>query len=408
MKRALVVLVILLLPSAALFIFRSWIRVPPGPVLIPVPSPAPEGARFPRLDVSDSRSVHMSWVEQVQGGGHALRFSKLSKDGWGAPRTIAKGSGWFVNWADFPSLVASSDQLLMAHWLVRSGSGTYAYDIALSFSTDAGQTWAEPVAPHRDGVAAEHGFLSAQPWEGGFALAWLDGRNSTKHGGAMSLYFTTLDPVAGPAPEVELDNRVCDCCQTAMGRIPGGLLVAYRDRSLQEIRDISMIRLQAGHWSQPTSVSRDGWQIDGCPVNGPALATQGEAVGVAWYTEADDQPRVLVALSRDAGKTFAEPVRIDEGNPSGRVDLAFAGDGGMIASWLEVVDNGTERFQLRRVAESGPGKVVTVAEGDFSRAAGFPQMLVRGDDVVLAWTDVQENATNVKTAFVRVASLAGM
>ncbi len=409
MKRALLVLVILLLPSAALFLFRGWIRVPPGPALIPVPSPAAEGARLPRLDISDTQTVRLSWIEPVSDGGHALRFSKLTKDGWEPPRTIAEGDDWFVNWADFPSLAASSDRLLMAHWLVRSGSASYAYDIALSSSTDGGRTWAKPVAPHTDGSAAEHGFLSAQPWEGGFALVWLDGRNSTNlGGGATSLYFTTLDPSAGPAPEVELDDRVCDCCQTAMARVPGGLLVAYRDRSREEIRDISIIRLQGGRWSEPASASQDGWKIDGCPVNGPALATRGEAAGVAWYTEADDQPRVLVALSRDAGRTFSEPIRIDEGNPSGRVDLAFARDGGVIASWLEVIDNRTARLQLRRVAASGPGKVVTVAEGDFSRAAGFPQMLVRGDDVVLAWTEVQKNTTHVKSALVRVASLAAM
>lgn len=406
MKKVFLVVLILLLPSAALLLFKQSIRVPARPAVIPVASPAGRNARLPRLNLSDSRMVRLSWVEPKAEGGHSLRFSKLTKDGWEAPRDIASGDNWFVNWADFPSLSAASERLLAAHWLERAGSGAYAYDIHLSVSTDGGRTWGDSLVPHHDGLGVEHGFVSLVPWQGGFGLVWLDGRGSGPRGqGAMGLRFTTLD-VSGTGPETVLDARVCDCCQTAMDQIQNGLLVAYRDRTEEEVRDISVVRWLGGQWSEPVPVHRDGWRIDGCPVNGPALAARGETAAVAWYTGAGGEPRVNLAVSGNAGRDFAPPIRIDEGNPTGRVDLAFSSNGDWIVSWLEDVGDKKTRFQLRRVGkDSGLGKVIVVAEGDFSRQAGFPQMLVRGDDVVVAWTDVQEGATAVKTAIVRVASL---
>ena len=51
-----------------------------------------------------------------------------------------------------------------------------------------------------------------------------------------------------------------------------GPVVVYRDRSEQEIRDISIVRLHDGKWSQPSSVFEDNWKINGCPVNGLSFA----------------------------------------------------------------------------------------------------------------------------------------
>jgi hypothetical protein len=47
-------------------------------------------------------------------GRFSLRFALKKGDGWSAPRVIAEGANWFVNWADFPSMVA----LPTARWLL--------------------------------------------------------------------------------------------------------------------------------------------------------------------------------------------------------------------------------------------------------------------------------------------------
>jgi hypothetical protein len=141
------------------------------------PAPAGRGSGQPNLAVSRDGRVHLSWIERLGEGRFSLRFSTMEKGGWSAPQSIAEGANWFVNWADFPSMVALPDGSLAAHWLVKSGPGTYAYDVNISRSFDGGKTWGKPFVPHRDGTQTEHGFVSMfAAKDGSLAAIWLDGR----------------------------------------------------------------------------------------------------------------------------------------------------------------------------------------------------------------------------------------
>jgi len=72
-----------------------------------------------------------------------------------------------------------------------------------------------------------------------------------------------------------------------------------------------ILRRTAQGWSAPSPVHADGWKVPGCPVNGPAVAASGRRVAVAWYTYADERPRVRLAFSDDAGARFGAPVEVD-------------------------------------------------------------------------------------------------
>ncbi|MBK8324866.1 MAG: hypothetical protein IPL06_19860 [Betaproteobacteria bacterium] len=131
------------------------------------------------------------------------------------------------------------------------------------------------------------------------------------------------------------------------------MLVAYRDRSPDEVRDIYLTRREAGGWTPPQPVHSDNWRIAGCPVNSPALAAQHSHVAIAWYTAAADSPRVYVAFSDDAGQRFGPPVRIDEGSAMGRVSVALLADGSALATWLE--SSGHDALVSGRGASPSPG-----------------------------------------------------
>src|SRR6266542_5422562 len=121
-----------------------------------LPAPAGRGSCQPNLAIAPDGRVYLSWIE----GRFSLCFALKEGDGWSAPRVIAEGANWFVNWADFSSMVALPDGSLAAHWLVKSGPETFDYDVTISRSFDGGKTWGKPFVPHRDGVKAEHGFVS--------------------------------------------------------------------------------------------------------------------------------------------------------------------------------------------------------------------------------------------------------
>ncbi|CAN5639135.1 hypothetical protein BH23GEM10_BH23GEM10_17060 [soil metagenome] len=365
----------------------------PEPVTLT--APALPGSAQPFVDAADGTFI-VSWTEPT-GEGHALRFAILGADGtWTEPRTVVTGDNWFVNWADFPSVVALPGAQLAAHWLQRSGPGTYAYDVMISQSADGGATWSDPVRPHGDGTQTEHGFVSLFPHGDVLGAVWLDGRRYAGSDGMeasneMTLHFTTV-PAGAPAPELLVDARVCDCCQTAAAITSNGPIVAYRDRTMAEIRDISVIRLVDGAWTEPAPLHADGWHIAGCPVNGPQADADGDQVAIAWFTQAQDTARVLLAFSRDAGATFAAPVRIDDGAPLGRVDVLLLDDGRAFVIWLERAGEAAEvRGRLiSSNGEAGGSRVLGTAAA--SRNSGFPRMARSGSSVVLVWNRTGDEA----------------
>lgn len=361
--------------------------------VVELPSPAPAGSAQPNLvNAGDGRAL-LSWVEQITGG-HQLRFATLNGDAWSKPQTIAEGKNWFVNWADFPAMVALPSGRLAAHWLQKSAKGTYDYDVRFAQSSDNGKTWADALTPHQDGVKAEHGFVSLLPAKDDHtSVVWLDGREMKAkqghgHGhGPMTLRYAEVAANGTIRNAAELDPRVCECCQTSAAVGPDGPIVVYRDRSADEVRDIAITRLVQGSWTQPVLVCRDEWKVAGCPVNGPSIATASSHVVVAWFTAANGKSQVKLARSGDGGESFADAIAIDRGNPVGRVDVIVREDGTAWVCWLtQVADRGEVR--VRSVSVHGKkSKTVTIAAMKTSRSGGFPRMIELKGKLLIAYRD---------------------
>ena len=373
-----------------------------APKLEVITSPAAPGSAQPQLTISD-RGPLLSWIERSQDTA-TLKFSERRAGNWSEPRIVASGRDWFVNWADVPSVIRLADGTLYGHWLQKSGADTYAYDVRLARSTDDGKTWAPSFTPHNDRTQTEHGFASLFQMPGaGLGLVWLDGRamkaGHDEHGGGdMSVRGATFTVDGKPLTETTVDLRVCECCPTAATVTADGPIVAYRDRSESEVRDIYVSRLVAGKWTEPMPVHRDNWQIAACPVNGPALAANGKNVALAWFTAKGDEGHTYVAFSSDSGKTFQTPVRLDDVSALGRVDLALLPDGAAVASWIEFAD-GKAQFKMRRVTSSGERSAAFAVAGLTSnRASGYPRMTFANGDLMFAWTDGAGTSSQVVTA----------
>src|SRR5215475_6430892 len=377
-----------------MFAILAAVAAAPAPSVTDLQSPAAVGSEEPNLTTGVDGRVYLNWLEPVSPKGYALRFSIRGQQGWSAAKTIARGTNWFVSPADFPSLSVMSDGTLAANWLVATGGpGSEAYDINVAFSKDAGASWGKPIAPHRDGKKRQHGFLSWTPTaDGKLAAIWLDGRNMpSEDEGNMALMYTTIAANGSLGPEMQIDNRVCECCKTSMARTPDGLIAVYRDRSDKEIRDISIARYANSRWSPPEALSKDGWEIDGCPINGPAVSSNGKNVAVAWFTAPDDdKPQVYVLMSADAGKTFGKKIRIDDGNPLGRVDVVSLSSGAAVVSWVERTSQGAQ-VRMREIAANGTAAAPMNVSGTFGLGSGvFPRMVRSGNDIVVAWTDASK------------------
>ena len=367
---------------------------------VEIDPPAVQGAFAPEW--STGEGLALTWIEPTAEGHHRVRIAQRSTgegtSEWLPPVTVTEGDRFFANWADFPAAVTAADGTQVVHWLEKNGEETYAYGPQLARSVDGGASWQRLGPLHDDASETEHGFVSWLRDGEDLRAFWLDGR-AMADGGPMAIRTATLTTdraVDAPAPANEvLDERICECCSTSAALAPGGPIVAYRDRSEEEIRDIHLVRRLAEGWSDPVRVGADDWRIPGCPVNGPAIDADGGWVAVAWFTAGEPQPRVQVAFSRDGGASFEPPIVVDDGRPLGRVDLVLSGPGVAVVSWLAVHAGESAQADLRlasvAVSAAQPAFAETVATTASARSSGFPRLARRGDSLLLAWVEIGED-----------------
>lgn len=368
-------------------------------------NPTATDAEAPALAIMPDGRILMSWIE-TDGPVHAsVKTAVLEGSEWSRPVTVAHGDDLFVNYADFPTVAVLPDGTLAINWLQMNGDSYFAYDTYISLSHDDGANWSTGTVPHRDGTVQQHGFVSMVPTpdnSGAFIVMWLDGRNHDSTSGqgaaeaeadAMQLRATTIGLDGELSEEILLDDRTCSCCQTSAVTLDDGtVLLSYRDRTKDEIRDISLVRRIDGAWSNPAPVSDDGWQIAGCPVNGPAIDANGDRIALVWFTAANDLPAVKMAFSEDRGASFGAPVGIDLGAPFGGVDVVQLSDGSALVSWVERTAAGEAVLVWRATPTEGCSTPVALTLVRTGRTIGFPRMASSGANVWIAWNETSRAA----------------
>lgn len=373
-----------------------------------LPSFTESPAFLPNLHTDNTGNVFISWVETIDDTS-TLFYSKFDAKNWLPKQKIASSNNWFVNWADFPSVIARNGEIMAAHWLNKVDGGTYAYNVNIATNTD---NWNKVITPHNDLTATEHGFVSLTPLsDSTFASIWLDGRNTqntnsqdshsnTDISNAMTLRAAVIKNDLTILDSYLLDASVCDCCGTSITPTQNGFIAAYRNRTSDEIRDISIIKFENGKWLEPTIVHNDNWKIAACPVNGPKLASYNNNVAIAWFTGANDTPKVKLALSTNNGTNFGTPISVDYGDPIGRVDVEFL-ENSVYVSWLERAENNRSNTQLKVKEFNLQGKLLNefhISTISASRKSGFPQITKYQNSIVLAWTDISDDEPSIYTA----------
>ncbi len=392
-----------------ILLFWVWACKPATPELIElesIPFPKMENAAMPSLFASDS-NLYISWVTMGNDTTAELYYSKLNSERqWATPLMIHQGSNWFVNWADFPALVENQG-VLLSHILQKSSPETFAYDVKLQVLPKGASQWKLNLPLHQDSTLTEHGFVSLAPYTStSFFSSWLDGRetgggghdHAAHSGGPMSIRAAEIDFNGKVLWDELLDAKTCDCCQTSGAITDLGPVVVYRNRSDREIRDIAITRLVEGKWTEPTLIYADGWEISGCPVNGPKVVAKGSNLLVGWFTAPKGIQQVKFAFSTDAGASFGEPVVIESTGLIGRVDVALLSENLGVVSWMETKGEQTFLYAAGIDHKGTIGTPLQITALDPSRKSGFPQLEVLGGQVYFAWTEINGENKNIRTA----------
>lgn len=345
----------------------------------------------PRFSQGADDDLVLSWMESRESG-TALQYAELADGSFSTPRSVVTESRMFVNWADLPSVMKVNADRLIAHWLRYSADAVYSYDVVISQSINGGVTWSEAITAHSDGTPTEHGFVSMYPEVDGVTLLWLDGRDTAEEPGenildtSMTLRSAVLTSDGRVTRKQVIDESVCDCCQTDVAISSKGPLAVYRDRTVDEIRDIYIARSVDGQWQPGRRIYADNWTIAGCPVNGPSIVANDDFVAIAWFSAANNRPVVRVVTSDDGGTTFADPVEVASGRLAGYVGLALLDDDSLVASWVGRNPSGNNALNLRRL--SSKLQLEPVQEiAEIAQLRVFPQIAVRNNNLFAAWSD---------------------
>ena len=349
-----------------------------------VKTPAHKNSLAPNL-CSFGDHFALSWIERKSDGTARLQMASWNGLSFAKKSLIAQSKQMFANWADIPSLIEAPSGDLYAHWLNRISSKTYAYGVRIERSVNRGISWNSLGWLHNDTSATEHGFVSLIPEGRRVRAFWLDGRMMSKPKGKMMLRTAILDGDQIKEERV-LDEDVCTCCPTSAVELSDGPIVVYRDRSPQEIRDISFILGSGRKWAEPTRLQTDNWLMPGCPVNGASVATTGNLVAVSRFTVIHKKAQVILRLFKEGQIKSGKEIVLDKNVPIGRCATVCTA-GSIYTVWIGLEKNQTVLW-LAQVSPAGEIKrKITLTSIDGNRSSGMPRVILSSGYLWVSWTD---------------------
>jgi hypothetical protein len=146
---------------------------------------------------------------------------------------------------------------------------------------------------------------------GNVYVAWLDERDKAVPEGSSSVYFSqSTDHGVTFSRNMRIAGSACACCRPQLYVGPSGdIYLAWRQVFGGDVRDMVLAHSKDGGktFSQPVRVAVDNWVLHACPDVGPAIGVSNGRLYVAWYSEGRQQSGIRLAVSKNGGVSFALP-----------------------------------------------------------------------------------------------------
>jgi hypothetical protein len=303
------------------------------------------------------------------------------------------------------------DPAIVVVWTSKAAGGTR---LVSARSDDGGRTFGGAAQVPGSDAPGNRGWESVAAERGGHLVAiWLDHRDLASAGGhaghmmhqpgahaeppaqgvegakLSKLFFGRLDAPGAKA----IAAGVCYCCKTALTTGPdGAIYAAWRHVYPGNLRDIafSMSRDAGRTFSEPLRVSEDKWELDGCPENGPAIAVDATSrIHIVWPSLLKESGQETLALfyasSRD-GRSFTPRVRIPTDGPAYHAQIVLSGGGALTIAWDEALKGGRHVRFARGTPSPGGGISFFPLALDGDRLGSYPSIAATASGMTAAWT----------------------
>ncbi len=349
-------------------------------------------------------SNYLSWTTTKENGDDCLVIAPFNGTSIRQETLVACGQDWFVNWADTPELAFFVSGKYITHWLEKSSSDTYDYNIKVAIGRLETEKPDTVFTLHNDRIPAEHGFVSYTSIGDEIMTVWLDGRNTKnteKSENAMSLRSCIIKDDGTITERMEIDSMVCDCCQTDLTLHKGIPYLVYRGRDGDEIRGNIMRKYEKGAWSAPYTIDTSPWKIAGCPVNGPSVISFHGKAYASWFTQVRGYPEVYVSLWNEEEKKFSETQLVSDSLSIGRMDMRAYRDH-LYVSYISVEENQSSIMVNEYDSDFALKRKIKVCEIDASRDSGCPKMLMVENNLSVVFTDINEKAPSIPIQKIKI------
>ncbi|MCO5248235.1 MAG: exo-alpha-sialidase [Chitinophagales bacterium] len=335
----------------------------------------------------------ISWVEK-DSNKHPILFFALwdeAKNTFGEKQQINLPDNTSVHEEGMPKIAFKGDGIMIATYessVPVEGKKWGISDLSYMESKDKGKTWtvAQSVFKNKyQGSSPSFSGLSRLS-DGEIGVAWLDNDTNPKNFSRPVFFAKTLKS-GGFDNAYMITPKACQCCRIAISSEQDGQVsIAFRDLSKENVRDISVATSNDNgkSFQAPSDFSKDGWVIDGCPHNGPSIASSNGKTYLTWFTGGDHIGVNYGELNKD-GTVENKTLLSKDGRFA---QLSLLNDGTPVVVYSEDFTEKNKNGSQIKIAKMHNDQFVKAKIDLSGQDADYPVIRTLNDhDVIVAWSD---------------------
>jgi len=346
-----------------------------------------DGRYNPFLAADPRGGFYLAYVERKAGISNVMMQRSSDGKTFSAPVRVNDQVGDATVRNENPPKVAVGPKgQIYACWA--NERGRWKGNIRFATSTDRGKSFSPAITLNSDGALqpAGHAFQSVSVnGKGQIYVTWIDERNKKPGDRGAEIWMSaSTDEGRTFSSDRRILGDVCECCRTQLQTDGSGrMFLSYRTvpPSGPMFRDIVLAVSQDGGKSfTKTTVSRDEWDVNACPVAGPALSVDAQGhVAITWFTGGGDRPGLYYARSGDHGLSFSPRRLLDPNQKLGKhAQTALISQGRMLVAWDDVAAPTLTRWGILNVED------LQLQELGSQEGASFPVVAVNKQTALIA------------------------